>query len=307
MRERIIWHNGEFKPESEASLSVYDSALMFGDMAFEMQRTYKKQTFRLYEHLQRLFASLKILEIEIPYSFDQLFDEHENLILHNRNQWRGDDEIRSLINVSRGLLPIYESMGKLEPNVIITCFPLRLITKGMSKYYKSGVKAIVPSQRAIPEYLLDPKIKSRSRQHYQMANLEVKRTDSEAWPLLLDPDGFVTEGTGSNFFILKENTFELITPKPKNVLRGVSRDYVMRLAKRLGMEVIEKDITLYDVYEAREAFFTCTPFSILPCTSINGKLIGEGKVGKKTKYLTEKWQEEVDCDWVSQMERWDEN
>ena len=305
MQERIIWHNGEFKPESEARFSVYDSALMFGDMAFEMCRTFNKQTFKLDEHLQRLFMSLKILEIDISYSYDQLYYEHENLILHNRHHWKEDDEIRSLINVSRGLLPIYESMGKLEPNVMITCFPLRLITKGMSKYYKQGVSAVVPSQRAISEFLLDPKIKSRSRQHYQMANLEVKRVDDEAWPLLLDTDGFVTESTGSNFFMLKENTFELLTPKPKNVLRGVSRDYVIKLAQQLGIEVIEKDITLYDVYEAREAFFTCTPYSMMPCTKINGKPIGDGLVGRKTKYLMQKWQEDVKCDWVSQMETWD--
>ena len=117
-----------------------------------------------------------------------------------------------MINVSRGLLPIYERMGKLEPNVIMATFPLRYITKGMSKYYKQGVHAIVPSQRAIPESFLDPKIKSRSRQHYQIANLEVKRQDTEAWALLLDPDGYITEGTGSNFFLIKSNKHELFTP-----------------------------------------------------------------------------------------------
>jgi branched-chain amino acid aminotransferase len=303
----MIWWNGKFLPESEARISIYDSALMFGDMAFEMMRTFNKQTFRLWEHLERLYKSLNILEIDIPYCFDELFDAHENLILHNRYCWKEDDEVRTLINVSRGTLPIYQNMLKDDgkPNVIIATFPLREIVKGMSKYYKTGVRAIVPSQRAIPESLLDPKIKSRSRQHYQIANLEVKRQDEEAWTLLLDPDGFVTESTGANFFLLKENTFELITPKPKHILRGISRDYVMKLARKLGIEVIEKDITLYDVYEAREAFFTCTPFSIMPCTKINGKPIGEGKVGKKTKYLQHKWFEEEKCNWIEQMEKWD--
>jgi len=307
MPERIVWWNGKFIPESEARISIYDSALMFGDMAFEMMRTFNKQTFKLEEHIMRLYRSLKVLEIDIPYSFDDLMYVHDNLILHNRYCWKEDDEVRTLINVSRGILPIYQDMLQDEgkPNVIVACFPLREIVKGMSKYYKTGIRAIVPSQRAIPENLLDPKLKTRSRQHYMMANLEVKRQDPEAWALLLDPDGFVSEGTGSNFFIVSNNNFELYTPKGKNCLRGISREFVMKLAKKLGMEVFEKDITLYDVYQAREAFFTCTPYSIIPCTSINGKLIGEGKIGKRTKYLINKWSEEVKVDYVAQMENWD--
>jgi branched-chain amino acid aminotransferase len=301
----MIWKNGEILPEKEACLSVYDSALMFADMPFEMMRTFNKQTFKLWEHLERLFKSLRILEIEIPYSFDELFDAHENLILHNRKCFTEDDEVRSLINVSRGLLPIYEFVGEIKSNVIITCFPLRYVTKGMAKYYKTGVHAITPSQKAIPEWLLDPKIKSRSRQHLMMANLEVKKQDFEAWPLLLDPDGFIAEGTGANFFLIKRNKFELFTPEPRNCLRGISRDYVKSLAKKLNMEVIEKNLTLYDLYEATEAFFTCTPFPIMPCTKINSKYIGEGLVGRKTKYLIDKWSEEVDVDFIEQALKWE--
>ena len=303
MSERIVWHNGKFIPEAEAKVSIYDSSLMFGDMAFEMMRTFNKQTFKLWEHLYRLFQSMKILEIEIPYSFDEMFDIHENLLLHNRNNFAEDDEIRSLINVSRGLLPIYEPMGKLEPNIMIACFPMKYVLRGTSTLYRTGVNAIVPSQKAIPEYLLDPKIKSRSRQHYLMANLEVKRQDKKAWALLLDPDGFVAEGSGSNFFIIKYGT--LYTPKPINCLRGISRDYVMELARKARMEVKEVDITLYDVYEAQEAFFTCTPYSIIPCVSINGKPIGDGLVGYRTKQLTNRWVESVQCDFIKQAEAWD--
>ena len=187
----------------------------------------------------------------------------------------------------------------------MTCFPVRMIIKGMAKYYKQGVHAIVASQRAIPEQLLDPKIKSRSRQHYMMANLEIKRQDSEAWALLLDPDGFVSESTGANFFMIKRNKFELYTPEPRNCLRGISRGYVMQLARKLGMEVIERNLTQYDLYEATEMFFTCTPFSIMPCTKINGKIVGDGRVGRKTRYLTEKWGEEVNCDFVKQSLNWE--
>lgn len=307
MPERIVWWNGNFIPEAEARISIYDSALMFGDMVFEMMRTFNKQTFRLHEHIDRLFASCNALEIDMPYTKKQMYNEHENLILHNKKAFTDDDEVRTLINVSRGTLPLYQEMlgHDNKPNIMIACFPLRHIIKGKSKYYKTGVKAIISSQRAIPEHLLDAKLKTRSRQHYMVANLEVARQDKDAWALMLDPDGFVTEGTGSNFFIVSNNNFELYTPEPRNILRGISRDYVMKLARKLGMAVIERNITLYDVYNAREAFFTCTPYSILPCTHINGKPIGEGLVGKRTKYLTEKWGEEVGIDFVKQAEVWD--
>lgn len=303
MSERYIWKNGEILPESEARFSIWDSALMMGDMCFEMMRTFNKRTFRLEEHIMRLMTGLKILEIDMPYSWSELRHHHENLILHNK--WEKDDEVRTLINVSRGLLPIYEPMGKLGSQVMIACFPMKYVLKNMSWVYKTGVHAIVPSQRAIPQELLDPRIKSRSRQHLQMANLEVQRQDKKSWALLLDSNGYVAEGTGSNFFIVSNNRFELYTPKGTNILRGISRDYVMKLGRQLGMEVIEKDITLYDVYTAREAFFTCTPFSIVPCTMINGKPIDEGRVGKRTKYLMKKWEQEVGCNWREQAEVWD--
>lgn len=301
----MIWKNGEIVSPSEAYFSIYDSASMYGDVCFEMERTFNKQTFRLWEHLERLFTSLKILEIEIPYTFDELFDAHENLIIHNRKSFKEDDEIRSLINVSRGLLPMYESMGTPGPNVIIANFPLRTVVKGMAKYYKQGVHAVVPSQRAIPEYLLDPKIKSRSRQHYKMAELEIKRQDKDAWALLLNPNGLITEGTGSNYFLIKKNKSQIFTPKPIDCLRGISRAYVMELARDLKLKVIEKDLIVYDAMQATEMFFTNTPFCIMPITRFNHRIVGDGRVGRITNKLIRRWSEKVDCDFVSKAENWE--
>ena len=308
MFDAPIWKDGEIVSHENAITSIYDSALMFGDTAFEMMRTFNKQTFKLREHLERLFTSLKILEIEIPYTLKDIYDAHENLIIHNRHHFSEDDEIRTLINVTRGLLPIYDFMGELGPTVTITTFPLRNIVRGAGKYYKMGVRAIVANQRAIPESLLDPKIKSRSRQHYQMANLEVKRQDEEAWPILLDTEGFIAESSGSNIFLVSKDRRELYTPEGRNCLRGVSRAHVMSLARKLGMgmKVVEKNLTVYDLYDSAEIFFTCTPFSIMPCTSINGKTIGTGKIGHKTKQLQEAWSKSVGVDIVKQIEEWDE-
>ena len=279
--------------------------MMFGDTCFEMMRTFRKRTFRLNEHLDRLYASAQAVGIEIPYTKRELHEAHENLLIQNRHAFSEDDEIRSLINVSRGTLPIYESMGlPMGPWVMMTCFPLRWIIKGSYKLYQEGVHAVIPSQRTIPAQYLDPKIKNRSRLHYKLADIEAKRQDPNAWALLLDDHGFVAEGSGSNFFIVKER--EIFTPQGNNCLRGISRAFVFNLCRSGDLQYRECNLEDYDVMTADEAFFTCTPYSILPCTRFNFRPIGDGQVGKVTKRLIHLWGESVNCHFVEQARKWDE-
>ena len=139
---------------------------------------------------------------------------------------------------------------------------------------------VITPQRVIPSHLMEPKIKNRSRLFYLNANIEASLYKGENnWALMLDTDGFIAEGSGDNFFIVKNN--QIISPEGRNMLRGISRSYVMNdLSKKLGLQVIEKNIEPYDVYDADEAFITGTPFCMLPVTSLNHIKIGEGKVGK---------------------------
>ncbi|MDH5731089.1 MAG: aminotransferase class IV, partial [Gammaproteobacteria bacterium] len=159
------------------------------------------------------------------------------------------------------------------------------------------------SQRAIPASLMEPKIKNRSRLWYQMANIEVSLVEGENnWALLMDPDGFITEGTGDNFFIVKNG--EILTPEGRNILRGISRDYIFELAKELGLNCREKNIEPYDVYCADEAFMTATPFCILPTVSLNGITIGNGKMGEITNHLLRKWSDNVGVDIEQQIKNY---
>ena len=206
-----------------------------------------------------------------------------------------------MINVSRGPLGMYKMVfgGKTEPTVVIADFPVKWTVAGFARLYDEGVHAVVPAQRAIPSWLLENKIKSRSRMHLMMANLEVSQVDDpDAWALLLDPDGFVTEGTGANFFIVQGG--KLLTPEPRNILRGTRRAYVLQLARRLGIPTEERNVELYDVIHADEAFFTSTAMSMLPCTKINGLPIGDGKPGTTFKRLIDAWSEEVGVDIIAQ-------
>ena len=203
---RLVNFNGELIPETEAKISIYDSALMFGDMVFEMTRSFNKKQFKLREHLERLYLGIRILHIPLEMSIDDLEKACYETIEQNEKIFEAHDEHRLMINISRGPLGLYESVfdGKIEPTVVIADFPLKWTVAAMAPLFEEGINAIIPSQRAIPANLMDPKIKNRSRLFYQMANIEVSQIiGKNNWALLLDPDGFITEGTGDNFFIVK--------------------------------------------------------------------------------------------------------
>ena len=294
--------NGMFVPEHEAKISIFDSALMFGDMVFEMTRSFNKKQFKLREHLERLYMGAKILHIPLKMTVDEIEQSCYETIEKNETVFEANDEHRLMINVSRGPLAIYAPVfdGRLEPTVVIADFPLKWTVAGMAPLFNQGINAVIPSQRAIPASLMEPKIKNRSRLFYQIANIEVSQMKGENnWALLLDPDGFITEGTGDNFFIVKDG--EILTPEGRNILRGISRDYIFELAEQLVIPCRECNIEPYDVYAADEAFMTATPFCMLPTVSLNGIKISDGKMGTVTTALLNQWSENVGLDIKGQI------
>jgi len=303
---RVVYLNGELVPEAEAKISIYDSALMFGDMVFEMTRSFDGHQFKLREHIDRLFVGLSILRIPMPLTKDELEQACYRTIEANKSVFNDDDEHRLMIDVSRGLLGIYEGIEGLHKgtNIVIADFPLRWTVSSMSSLFETGINAVVTSQRAIPASLMDPKIKNRSRLFYLMANIEASQYEGDNnWALLLDTDGFVSEGTGDNFFIIKDGV--IYTPEGRNILRGISRQYIIdEVGPQLGLPVVEKNLELYDVYTADEAFMTGTPFCMLPVTSINSIAIGSGKVGPVFSKLLSAWSANVNVDIKSQIQSW---
>jgi branched-chain amino acid aminotransferase len=304
---RLVNFNGELIAETEAKVSIYDSALMFGDMVFEMTRSFNKQQFKLEDHVSRLYAGLKILRIPIELTQTQMIDECYRTVEANDHLFAKDDEHRLMIDVSRGLLGIYQNIDGLRkgPNVIIADFPLRWTVASMGALFETGINMVITSQRAIPASLMDPKIKNRSRLFYLMANIEASQVAGDNnWALLLGTDGFITEGTGDNFFIVKDGV--VITPEGRDVLRGISREYVMaELCASMGIPCVEKNIDPYDVYTADEAFITGTPFCMLPVTSLNGLSIGDGKVGAIFSKLINRWSANTEVNIIEQIQKWD--
>lgn len=299
--ERLVYVNGNFVPERDARVSIFDSALMFGDMVFDMTRSFNKEQFKLEEHIERLYAGIKMLKIPLEMTPDEMEQAVHKTIEMNRPAFSDTDEHRIMIDVTRGPLSMYAHVfdGKIGPIAIISDFPVKWTVAPLTPLYDTGVHAVFPSQRQIPADLLEPKIKNRSRLHYLMANLDVALiNDSTAWALLLDPDGFISEGTGSNFFLVKDGV--LYTPEPRNILCGIRRKYTIKLAGELGIEVREHNLNTHHAVNADEAFFTSTAFTVMPCVKVQGCTLGNGEIGPITKRIIDAWNELVGLDFIAQ-------
>ena len=295
---RKVWINGEIMDEKEAVVSVYDSAMMFGDCAFEMTRSFNKVQYRIEDHILRLFRSAKYLRIPIPYTADELLAACH--ATQEANTFEPDDEHRLMITVTRGVLPMYSDTGDPGTNIIITDFPLRWTVAGMGRLFDDGIAAVTPSQRALPAHLLDPKVKHRSRIPYLMANIQTSLVHGKNnWAVLLDTDGNIAEGPGWNFFAVFKGT--PVSPHLRNILAGVSLATILDIIQASFSHMTEYDV----ITHAEEAFITATPFCMLPVVSFNGASIGNGKVGPVYTSILKEWSSRVGVDIKKQIQAWD--
>ena len=300
MSSRSVYLNGEYVPEAGARVSIFDSALMFGDMAFEMTRTFGGKPFELRHHLQRLYASLTLLEIDCQLTIDEMEQATLATLARNRKTEPDDVDWQIMHDVSRGPLPLYATAfpGGPRPTVSINCWPLITHMGGFAHYYGEGFPLVIPAQHAIPAHLVDAKCKTRSRLHYAMANAQAHRVAPDAWAVLLDTEGNLAEGTGSNVFLAHNG--ELLTPEPRNILLGVSRATVLELARELGIPCRETNLGRYEAMAADEMFLTATTFCVCHASSIEGRRIGDGGPGPIVRQLQAAWAQRVGVDFVAQ-------
>ena len=305
MAKRLVYFNGEFVPEPEARISIFDCALMYGDMVFEMTRSFGQQPYRLREHLERLYGSLKYAQIDCGLDIDAMEEATHETIARNLPAI-GALDFQIMHDVTRGALPLYNTIVKegTAPIVSINVFPLVRHIGGMAQLYQEGAHFVVPPQQSVPSRYIDPKAKNRSRIFYKIAELQAAQMEAGAQALLTDEHGFITEGTGNNFFMVRDG--QVITPKGHNVLRGVSRGACMELASKLGIPLCEADIEPYDVREAEEAWFTSTTICMVPITRFNFQAVGDGQVGPVYSRLLAAWSEEVGVDIADQARQYAE-
>jgi branched-chain amino acid aminotransferase len=286
MPERTVYISGEMVPESEAKISIFDSAVMLGDTVTESTRTFNHEPFRLHDHLVRLYKSLKITRIDAGMSIEEMEQVTLDVMRANLPLYAPEMDLWIVHNISRGAYPPSgDQSAKRQATIIIHTQPMDLTY--WAEFYVRGCHAVTPPSRVTPFASLDAKIKNRSRMPYTLAELEVKLVDPRAQGILLDTDGYLAENKGGNFFVVADGTLK--TPRAINALAGITRDMTLQLARDLGIPTLECDLQPYDIYTADEAFFTSTPYCIMPATKFNGLPVGDGKVGPITRRLLDAW------------------
>src|SRR5262245_14053530 len=296
--QRVAYFNGRIVPELEVRLPFRDRGFKLGDAVFDTTRTFGHRVFKLREHVDRLYRSLRYVQIDPGLSPAELVAITEEVLARNLRVLEPDDDYWVTQRVSRGLDPGEQAAwGQAGPTVIVESLPLPL--RAPARLFRDGIKVVVPSVRRVPPECLSPRAKTHNYLNVTLGDLEAKAADPEAWAVLLDTRGNLAEGTGSNIFLVRGGT--VYTPRGQFVLGGISRETVIDLARGAGIPLVETDLDLYDARTADEAFLTSTSLCICPVRSVNGAGIGDGRApGPVTRRLTEAYCQLVDFDFVAQ-------
>ena len=299
--EPLVYLRGKLIPASEAHIAIYDAAVVLGATVTDLERTFNQKLFRLDDHIKRFYRSCKYARIEPRIDAAETKRIAIGLIEHNARLIEPGRELALVQFISPGEFRVYAGAaggpGDMEPTFCMHTFPLPL--HYWKHYYTDGIHVVTPSTRHVPPQCVDPKIKCRSRMHWWLADQETHLVDPKAVTLCLDLDGNVTETSGSNFLIYTNG--QLVSPSPRNVLRGISITTVAEIAAEIGVPFMERDLQVYDVVNADEAYLASTPYCLAPVTKINGVHIGGGKPGPMLKQILDAWSRRVGVDVVEQI------
>ena len=299
--ERVAYFNGKIVPESDVLIPFRDRGFLAGDAVFDTARTFRHKIFKLKEHIDRLYQSLRYIQIDPRIPPKELTAITEEVIARNLHLIDDDDDYWVSQRISRGSDSADSVAGRgATPTVIVECRPLPL--KQRARLFRDGIDVIVPSVRRTAPDMLSPRAKTHNYLNLIIGDLEAKAADPESWAVLLDTNGNLCEGTGSNIFIVRGDT--VLTPKARYVLPGISRGTVIELAQQIGQPLLEADIDLYDAYTADEAFLTSTSLCICPVRSINGRHVSVDAIpGPVTQRLIDAYAMLLDFDFVAQYKR----
>src|SRR5437016_2935135 len=275
-----IYIDGKYCDEKNARISVFDHGLLYGDGIFEGIRAYNGRVFKLREHIDRLFYSAKALLLDIPMSHGELMYAVVSTCRENN---LSDGYIRLV--VTRGVGPLGLSPNRCkDPSVIIIADKIQLYPPEL---YEKGMTIVtVPTVRNI-QSALNPAIKSLNYLNNILAKIEANNAGCEE-AIMLNAEGFVSECTGDNVFIVKAG--QLLTPPlSAGALYGITRGVVIDLAREDGLTVAEPNLTRYDLFNADECFLSGTGAELIPIVKIDGRVIGCGKPGPITRRLVDKY------------------
>ncbi len=277
-----VFLDGEYLDAATASIPVRTHAFLYGTSVFEGIRAYynpeedQLYAFRIKEHFERINNSGKIMHMHSKYTVEEWCSIFKELL--KKNNYKTDAYIRP---------QIFKSALKIGPGLLDNKDSTLIFSFPMADYCDTanGLKVCVSNWRRVDDNAIPPRAKVSGA----YANTALIITDAKLAgfdeAIVLSQQGFVTEGSAMNFFMIEGNTL-ITTETTDNILVGITRNTVIELAKNvLGMEIEEREISRTELYIAQEAFFTGTAAQVSPITSIDNRLIGTGAVGEKTKEL----------------------
>ena len=299
---KFIWMNGDFQPFNDTNIHLLSNTLHYGMGVFEGVRAYETKDggaiFRLSEHTERLFTAASKINITIPFSSDELCQAQVDTMSKNKLTEGYIRPIVFLGNESMGL----RSQDSLSVNVAIACWEWPSYMDPEAK--KNGISVVKsPFQQYDNPLYSNNKIIGTYVNSIMAVNDAISKGAEEA--ILMDKNGYISEGSGENLFIVKNS--KLITPTTDFCLNGITRQSVISIAKNLNYSVEEKNLSFQDLLDADEAFYSGTAVEITPISTVDGSTIGSGTIGPITEIIQSKYSEIVTgrdhnySDWLTQI------
>ncbi len=292
--EPIVFLNGELLPESQAGIPIRDRGFIYGDAVFDAARTFNGVPFKLAEHVKRLYDSLRYVRIDPGIGMEEMEQWSRRVVEHNHPLLPRGQDMWVMQRVTRG---VEGAPGEAAPTVLIETHAIPFAAR--APLYRDGARVTTPSVPRVPPRFMSPRAKTHNYLNLVLGDLEAQGTDPGSWAVLLDEAGNLTEGRGSNIFLVKDGT--VATPKGQYVLEGITRRTVLDLAHGIGLETAESDLDLFDAYTADEVFLTSTSLCICPVSSVNGATIGDGSTpGPTTRRLMQAFSDLAGMDFEEQ-------
>jgi len=275
-----IWMNTGLVDEAEARVSVFDHGLLYGDGVFEGIRVYEGNVFEHDAHIDRLFDSARAIRLAMPMGKEELRAAVETTVKANAIE---DGYIRLIVTRGVGTLGLNPFLCR-DSSLIIIADKIQLYPE---EFYENGMRVVSATTVRNHPLALSPKIKSLNYLNNIVAKIEALDSDvPEA--IMYNHLGYVAEATGDNVFIVKDGVIQS-PPEEAGGLGGITRGVVMQLARREGYEVVERNLTRYDLYTCQELFLTGTAAEVIGVVEIDKRVIGDGTPGPITRLLREKF------------------
>jgi len=272
----VIYIDGQWYDRNNAKISVFDHGLLYGDGVFEGMRVYGGKTFKLKQHVDRLYDSARAILLEVPISKDEMMAVTEEGV---RRSGLKEAYLRHVVTRGVGDLGLDPRKCPRASDIII----FDTINLWPAERYEAGLSVITAGTPIPQRESLSPRVKSLNYLCHILAKVEGTTANADE-VIMLDSAGHVAEASGMNLFVVKEDL--LYTPAVwSGILKGVTRDVVIEIATEAGHRVVETIINRYDLYTADEAFFTGTAAEIAPIRMVDGRTVGTGKAGPVTRDL----------------------